>query len=735
MINAPENPNITINYGEFANFNYSFDLNNNAITLTWNITEGEIQPLSFLLYRNNLPLTSLGGDSRSYIDQNLELGIYTYRFDILYEDNTTLATEDYVINFNYALPEGLNYNINNFYNVHLNWNITEGEITPISYQILRNDSVIASIPENELAYIDSNLSVGNYIYKISAEFTDTTILIEDELNITIYGEYAVPTVFMHIIENQNDIFLNWGISNKDNKPVSFRIERNENIIDTIEGTEFIYTDSNVKAGSYTYRLLADYVNDTTIIADKELHITIDYAVPSDFTYSVKYENNVVLNWMNYGEGIRPSSYHITRNDDTIAILPENAVSYTDTNLEEGEYIYSLIVYYGEDTIITLPLDSIVTISYHYAVPTNLSYTIENKDVNLSWYLPFDEGILPLFYKMIRNGDTIAEFSIDSNSFIDTGLALGLYSYQLIAYYPKDTIILISFDTVIINKIYAFPGNLFINQFRNNVILSWYITENGELPVNFQINRNDSIIAVLSTENNMYIDSNLEIGNYLYKFITNYSDTIITIEDDSLIVINEIYKDPILFDYSIQDTNDVVLIWNVPEIEIIDSFLIERDSIIIATLNNDVFEYIDSNLSFNNYLYRLHILDENDSTIIAENELFVSVYQATDEVEDYIVEIIDSGATYFSPPLNFSETVQNNTVVLTWETPAGAIPLSYTIERNNTVIAELSGTTLTYSDINLEVGTYVYRICARFDSLGIYSYWGQSIAATITVSCN
>lgn len=445
MINAPESPNITINYGEFVDFNYTFENNNKDINLTWNITEGEIQPLSFLLYRNNLPLTSLGGDSRFYVDANLELGIYTYRFDILYEDNTTLATEDYVINFNYALPVEFHYNINNYYNVHLNWDITEGDITPINYQILRNDSVIASIPENELAYIDSNLSVGNYIYKISAEFTDTTILIEDELNVTIYGEYAVPTAFMHIIENQNDIFLNWGISNKDNKPLSFRIERNENIIDTIEGNEFIYTDSNVKAGSYTYRLLADYANDTTIITDKELHITIDYTVPSDFTYSVQYENNVVLNWINYGEGIRPSSYHIARNDDIIAILPENAVSYTDTNLEEGTYIYSLIVFYGEDTIITLPLDSIVTISYNYAVPTNLSYTIENKDVNLSWYLPYDEGILPLFYKMIRNGDTIAEFSIDSNSFIDTGLALGLYSYQLIAYYPKDTMIKREFE--------------------------------------------------------------------------------------------------------------------------------------------------------------------------------------------------------------------------------------------------------------------------------------------------
>ena len=712
----------------------NFDIrlkNSKKVELNWDLSQGDSLPVSYRLKRNGETVDSLSGYSVAYVDSLSTDGKYTYQLTAFYGDNMSLEVEETPeALIGYALPIDFNYAISELFNVNLMWNLSEGEIYPIGYKLFRNEELITELSGYEVnSYIDLLLRDGTYNYKLMAVYEDNqTAFAENEPVVELEIEYGLPVNFSSIMEEENTVLFTWGVTNEENMPILFRLLRNEILIASIASNEFMYIDSNIKAGTSTYRLLADYENDTSITAEEDIVITVDYAIPSHFTYSIKNGNNVILDWMNLKRGIYPTSYQVMRNDEMIAEIAGESFSYADTNLSNGNYSYELIVYYGNDTNLTLALDSVVQITQTYAFPVNFKYVVDNYDVFLSWYLPYDDGILPLFYKMIRNGDTIATFSIDSNSFIDTGLALGLYSYQLMAYYPKDTMITISFDTVTIIKVYAVPGNLFIVQYRNNIILSWYITKNGELPINFQINRNDSIIAVLSTENNMYIDSNLEIGNYLYKFITNYSDTIITIEDDSLIVINEIYKDPILFDYSIQDTNDVVLEWNVPEIEIVDSFLIERDSIIIAKLNNDVFMYIDTNLSFNNYLYRLHILYENDSTVIAENDLFVSVYQATDEVEEYIVEIIDSGSTYYSPPVNLKDTVEGNSVVLSWDPPAGGItPVSYRIERNNTVLIEVSGSTLTFSDSDLEIGTYVYRISAIYNDDKIYPSWGARIA--------
>lgn len=735
----------------------NFDIrlkNSKKVELNWDLSQGDSLPVSYRLKRNGETVDSLSGYSVAYVDSLSTDGKYTYQLTAFYGDNMSLEVEETPeALIGYALPIDFNYAISELFNVNLMWNLSEGEIYPIGYKLFRNEELITELSGYEVnSYIDLLLRDGTYNYKLMAVYEDDqTAFAENEPVVELEIEYGLPVNFSSIMEEENTVLFTWGVTNEENMPILFRLLRNEILIASIASNEFMYIDSNIKAGTSTYRLLADYENDTSITAEEDIVITVDYAIPSHFTYSIKNGNNVILDWMNLKRGIYPTSYQVMRNDEMIAEIAGESFSYADTNLSNGNYSYELIVYYGNDTNLTLALDSVVQITQTYAFPVNFKYVVDNYDVFLSWYLPYDDGILPLFYKMIRNGDTIATFSIDSNSFIDTGLALGLYSYQLMVYYPKDTIIKIEIDSILIINCYVIPTNLIHSIVNgNNVILSWAITGECILPELYQIERNDSIIDSISGIETMYIDTGLLLGQtYLYRLVVSYTDTSIIIEDTNSVTVTEIeeeekYAVPRNFECNIENKDDVVLTWNVldrgEQMRPLTYKILRNDSIITEIVEDSIrfFVIFDSNLMIGEYIFKLTTSYE-DSTSITSEEISLFIDTSNQQIyieEDEVFEqhFVDSGATFLSPPLNFSDTVQNNTVILTWEIPTGgAIPLTYKIERNNTVIAEVSGNTFTYSDVNLEIGTYVYRISAVFNENTIYT--ATDICIATILSCD
>lgn len=79
-----------------------------------------------------------------------------------------------------------------------------------------------------------------------------------------------------------------------------------------------------------------------------------------------------------------------------------------------------------------------------------------------------------------------------------------------------------------------------------------------------------------------------------------------------------------------------------------------------------------------------------------------------------VELIQQLAV--DAPSNLVATAANNDIALTWDAPVNATPDSYSITRNNQVIA--SGiTTTSFNDASLYPGDYTYTVRAHFNNLG------------------
>jgi hypothetical protein len=96
-----------------------------------------------------------------------------------------------------------------------------------------------------------------------------------------------------------------------------------------------------------------------------------------------------------------------------------------------------------------------------------------------------------------------------------------------------------------------------------------------------------------------------------------------------------------------------------------------------------------------------------------------------ETEDYTANF--GSQTVLAPPQNVSANVTGNSVVVTWQAPAGADAtlLGYNVYRDNTLLDMVTGNE--YFDFDLPAGTYSYKVTAVYDQ-------GESMpAGPVTVS--
>lgn len=90
----------------------------------------------------------------------------------------------------------------------------------------------------------------------------------------------------------------------------------------------------------------------------------------------------------------------------------------------------------------------------------------------------------------------------------------------------------------------------------------------------------------------------------------------------------------------------------------------------------------------------------------------NVYPDPGTPEYYIDNL--SIVRYQQAPSNFDYSIENrNSVILSWNSPIGFTPINYTIERDGNEIATVPD--LSYTDTELDSGTYVYKLKANYDN--------------------
>ena len=139
--------------------------------------------------------------------------------------------------------------------VILMWNYPEGE-EPAYFSIYRNDECIGIISRNAWEYVDENVESGIYTYRLWAVFEDGICTEADNILTVSINRYPMPPInFSYTIENENNVILTWEIHPDGMMPFYYKIHRNDDFEAILSGNRLTYTDSDLSAGSYSYRLL------------------------------------------------------------------------------------------------------------------------------------------------------------------------------------------------------------------------------------------------------------------------------------------------------------------------------------------------------------------------------------------------------------------------------------------------------------------------------------------------
>ena len=606
-------------------------------------------------------IAQLEADVTSYQDEGLIFGTsYTYRVAAVSTYNisdysnevisgtifpapteltlTALNDHQVQVQWNYSLLKGDGYywvtssSLRSNEPIRKKWNSTEStdrfeegfsiERKTVTGNFIEVGTTEAGVTE----FVDSGLLVGvTYTYRVRA-FTS--------LNYSGYSNaFAISTTFpaptdlaLTPISDQL-IELNW-VDNCEFEH-GFIIERGEDggefeEIAEVNAYETTYTDSLLIYGIlYSYRVKAftffnesDYTNEATVA-------TI-FPIPNNLVTEVISVNSISLSWddnCDFEEGYILMCSENGGGFYEVVTLGENVTSFTHEDLTYGsDFTYYV---YAFTSLNISNYSDYVTTTLIMPAPTDLvTQAINDQSVTLNWSdnCEYEEG-----FKVERkddNGDfiEIATLGMNAVSYTDEALIFGTdYTYRVRAFVTPNLYSDYSNETTI-QTIFPAPTDLNIQLNSDTEIqINW--SDNCDFETGYSIERRDggsSFVEISQVSENVttYIDNDLIYGLHYYYRVRaftqlNHSDYTGVVD-----TILEITAPTNLT--ATANVTEILLEWD-DNTNIEENYEIERkidgeDFAVIATVNQDITNYTDTNVdNMVTYFYRVRAITQNNQS--------------------------------------------------------------------------------------------------------------------------
>ena len=682
------------NLAPAAPTNLNASVNADNVNLTWDEVN---DATSYNIYRDSSLIAS--PTTSAFTDTALADGTYLYEVSAVDEagESTSKASVSATINNEPpSAPTNLSATANGS-NINLSWD-TVNDAT--SYNVYRDSSLIASPTTN--AFTDTNLADGTYLYEVSAVDEAGESTSKASVSATVNNAAPAAPTNLSASANGSNVNLSWdevSDATVNNTPptaptnlsatangsninltwdtvtdaTSYNVYRDSSLI--ASATTNAFTDTNLADGAYLYEVSAvDDAGESTSKASVTATINNEpSAAPTNLSASVN-ADSVNLSWDEVNDA---TSYNVYRDSSLIASPTTNA--FTDTALADGTYLYevSAVDDAGEST--SKASVSATVNNEPPAAPTNLTASVNQDNVNLTW----DKVADATSYNVYRDSSLIA--SATTNAFTDTNLADGAYLYEVSAVDDAgESTSKASVTATINNEPPAAPTNLSASVNADSVNLSWDEVNDA---TSYNVYRDSSLIASPTT--NAFTDTALADGTYLYE-VSAVDDAGESTSKASVsaTVNNEPPAAPTNLTASVNQDN-VNLTWD--EVNDAISYNIYRDSSLIASPTTSAFT--DTALADGTYLYEVSAVDE-----AGESTSKASVSATVNNEPP-------------AAPTNLSASANGSNVNLSWDTVNDAT--SYNVYRDSGLIA--SPTTNAFTDTNLADGTYLYEVSAVDDA--------------------
>lgn len=331
----------------------------------------------------------------------------------------------------------------------------------------------------------------------------------------------------------------------------------------LPGDAISFTDADVSAGSYDYRVLAhidESLNQQSCDSPSSIiNIEVDSvavpAAPSELSTFVS-GYSIQLNWQDNSNN--ESGFELQRKitgaDWLIvsATIPVDSQTYFDENLAPGEYSYRLRAYNRFNMFSDFVTSSSVTVLDVPAAPSSLRTKVSDSTVYLHW---LDNSNNETSFVIMRNDGSGWVDNYDSvgqniTGFIDSLLPDGTYGYQVYARNPDgDSSVSNTASAVVAHVAPLAPSDLISTFNGSDLTLTW--TDNSDNEDHFVVERSidgglftvvDADVAA-NPENSQssWLDSSLAVSHvftYRVKAVNSFGESPWSNEVDQVVAVAE-----------------------------------------------------------------------------------------------------------------------------------------------------------------------------------------------------
>ncbi len=529
-------------------------VNNKNVDVTWVAVAGA-NGYYIERYKNGQRELRKFTTSTTYTDTNLADGEYEYKVIVYHSSQGMMEPVSKAVMIG-AVPGGtgpgetgsstistFNATVNGK-DVSLTWNaVNKAE----GYYIERYKNGVRELRRfvAGTSYTDSNLSDGNYEYKVTLYGNES---VQASKAVTISpqtppgGTDSTITTFETTVEGK-DVSLKWNAVVGAN---GYYVERYKN--GARETRNFVretsYVDRSVPDGVYEYKVSV-YASNGNILAPVSESVTVgngnkppEQSNVTSFDANVN-GKNVALSW-NAVPNV--NGYYIERFKNGVREMRQFTTNntYNDLNVADGSYEYKVTVYAKDGTLLT-PVSKNVTVGTETVpgdggntpqLPTNVTTfdaVTNGKDVTLTWNeVSNAQGF---YVERYKNGvREIRQFvSGTTTSFTDKGVADGSYEYRITLYgqsTPVTTNIMVGQTTTEPegNTSPTNPGETSITSFdvtvnEKEALLTWNAVENAYGYYVERYNGNTrEVRQFVSASATNFTDKLAVDGTYTYKVI-------------------------------------------------------------------------------------------------------------------------------------------------------------------------------------------------------------------------
>ena len=707
-----------------------------SVDVTWQPSLDNTAVTGYNIYRNGLLVGIITDGTTTYSDNNLQQG-ESYTYTVAAYDAAGNVSAQSVAAVAAApdttaptTPDNFTATVANGHEIDLVWQPATDNVGVAGYNIYRNGVLIASVT-NGTTYADTSADDATaYTYTIAAYDAAGNTSVQSAAVSATTPDASAPTSPAGVQTTALDastVQISWQAATDNVGTTGYNIYRNGVLVGTTTNTTF--TDTGLSdATAYQYAIAAyDAAGNVSVLSGTASVTTPDGTAPSvpvNVQATPVSGSEIDLTWQSAVDNTGVVGYNLYRDGVLIATIATN--TYVDSGLNDATTHYYAVSAFDAAGNVSAQSDIVSATTPDNtppSVPLGVSAIAQSgNSAQVTWQSATDNvGVVT--YNIYRNGSLIA--TVAGTTYADTSLSDATsYSYTVVAVDAAGNASAASTAAAVTTPDVTAPniptGLTATAVSSSQINLSWQAATDNVGTTGYNIYRNGVLLATVTGTS--YQDTGLAASTaYSYKVLafdasgnTSAVSGDVTTTTQSAADTTPPTKPTNFRVVNVTSTTET-LSWTASSDNVgVVGYQIYRKTTLVATVTGTT--YIDTGLTpDSSYTYHIYAIDAAGNLSAAATATTVHT------LPDTTSPTTPTGVT---AAMGTTSTM----VALGWSACTDDVAVAgYRVYRGSTLIATVSGGTLSYTDSGLTSGaTYSYHIVA-IDAAG------NASASSVTVS--